>query len=487
MRPVGAAQSTVATLALLAASAVCAAGQDVTSTSASSLDRRPLAELVQELPGQVASLDDLVRVALERNLPLEATRLRRRLAEAGVDVEGGDFDLGFTLGADVTRNRQFSDRGGTYRAGLNQVLPWGTALGLDLSGRRSPGSSYDADVGLALSQPILEGFRTRDTDFRVARLLSEASVHRLGRANAAIVADVELAYWDLAEAEAIQAVLQRSHEIAEALLFRNQALAERQLVAEVDVITARSGVALRRSTLISARRARVDAAEATVFLVWGEGAGQELARDTLPLKTLPVEVSIPEVPPYTEAEAMALGRRRDLAAARSELRGAEVAAESSRNARLPFFSLDGLVRRGGTDSSLGSSLGAINQGWSWSLGLNFAQPLGNRRDRGIDQIAQLTRELRRLDLMLIENIVRQDVREAVRAIVAGGERFEAGAEAAALASEQLEAERRRLDLGLGDSFRLLETEENAVQAELASVRARYDLARAVTRYRLAIG
>ena len=116
MGPVGAAQSTIATLALLTASAVCAAGQDVASTSASSLDRRPLAELVQELPGQVASLDDLVRVALERNLPLEATRLRRRLAEAGVDVEGGDFDLGFTLGADVTRNRQFSDRGGTYQA-----------------------------------------------------------------------------------------------------------------------------------------------------------------------------------------------------------------------------------------------------------------------------------------------------------------------------------------------------------------------------------
>lgn len=490
MRFVTAAPSILTTLAILAACAVRADAQDISTSSTSSLDRRPLAELVQELPGRPASLDDLVLVALERNLPLEASRLRRRLAEAGVDVEGGDFDLGFTLGAGVTRDRLFSDRSAQYRAGLDQVLPWGTALGVDLTGTQSPtssGSSYDADIGLALSQPLLEGFRTRDTDFRVARLLSEASVHRLGRANATIVADVELAYWDLAEAEAIQAVLQRSHEIAQALLFRNQALAERQLVAEVDVITARSGVALRRSILIDARRARVDAAEATVFLVWGEGAGRELARDTLPLKTVPVDVSIPEVPAYQGAEAVALERRRDLAAARSDLRSAEVASEASGNARLPFFSLDGLVRRGGTESSLGGSLGAIDQGWSWSLGLNFAQPLGNRRDRGLDQIGQLTRELRRLDLILVENIVRQDVREASRAIIAGAERLEAGEEAAALASEQLEAERRRLDLGLGDSFRLLETEENAVQAELASVRARYDLARAVTRYRLALG
>ena len=67
------------------------------------------------------------------------------------------------------------------------------------------------------------------------------------------------------------------------------------------------------------------------------------------------------------------------------------------------------------------------------------------------------------------------------------ERRAAGDEAARLAAAQLVAERQRLDLGLGDSFRLLETEENAVQAELESVRSRYDLARATTRLRLARG
>jgi outer membrane protein TolC len=119
--------------------------------------------------------------------------------------------------------------------------------------------------------------------------------------------------------------------------------------------------------------------------------------------------------------------------------------------------------------------------------LAFSQPLGNRRDRGRDQVGELLRELRQLDVVLTENAVRREVREAVRGIRAGIERVEAAEEAASLASAQLEAERGRLDLGLGDSFRLLETEENAVQAELESVRARYDLARAGTLYRLASG
>jgi outer membrane protein TolC len=149
--------------------------------------------------------------------------------------------------------------------------------------------------------------------------------------------------------------------------------------------------------------------------------------------------------------------------------------------------LDGGLRTGGTESSLGGSLGALDQGSSWSLGLSFSQPLGNRRDGGLDRMAALERELRRLELVVVENLVRLDVRSATRAIAAGGERLEAAEQAAELARAQLEAERRRLDLGLGDSFRLLETEENAVQAELEAVRSRYDLARALTLYRLALG
>jgi outer membrane protein TolC len=478
-------------VALVAAAPRQATGQD-SPRDAIVLARRPLAELIAELPGRAVSLADLRDVALERSLPLESARTRRRLADASVDVEAGDFDLALRLDAGFARSRFLPDRTGSYQARLDQVLPWGTEIGLALTGTQSPadvgpGDTYDADLGVAFRQPLLEGFRTRDTELRVARLLREASVHRLARALATVVADVEVAYWDLAEAEATQAVLQRSYEIAQALLVRNEELAGRQIVAEVDVITARSGVALRRATLVDARRARIDASEAVVFIAWGETAVGELVRDTLPVKTVGADLGIPSVLSLADEVGLALDRRGDLAAARADLRGAEVAASGTQNARLPLLNMEGYVRTGGSQSSLSGSLGALDQASSWSLGLSFVQPLRNRTDRGLDQIAVFTHELRRLDLVAVENLVRQDVREAVRAILAGEERLEAAEEAAALAAAQLEAERRRLDLGLGDSFRLLETEENAVQAELESVQARYDLARAVTLYRLASG
>jgi outer membrane protein TolC len=463
-----------------------------TLDSTSPFGRRPLAALIEELPGRPTALDELLAVALERNLPLQASRTRRQLAAAGVDVPGGDFDLALSLGAGVGETRLAPGRSGSYTARLDQVLPWGTALGVDLTGSRSPSArgaagSYDADIGVSIAQPLLQGLRARDVELRVARHLGNASVHRLTRAMAAVTAEVELAYWDLAESEAIQAVLLRSSEIAELLLLRNEQLAARDLVADVDVLTARSGLALRRASLVGAGRARLDRAEDIVFRVWGEDATRRLSADSLPLKTTPVDLVVPDVIPLEEAEALALTRRGDLAAAQSDLLGAEVAAHGARNARLPSLGVDASARSGGTDSSFGRSLGALDGGWSWSLGLSFSQPLRNRTDRALDQIADLTRELRRLDVILAENLVRQDVRLAIRGISAGVERLAAAEEAASLASAQLEAERRRLDLGLGDSFRLLETEENAVQAELESVRARYDLARAVTQYRLALG
>ena len=453
---------------------------------------RTLEALVADLPGRPLSLDAVVRTAMDHNLPLEASRLRRRIAGAEVTTEAGLFDPALSLRADLVRSRGATQETGTYSARLDQVLPWGTEIGVGVDGARYPaaavpGSRYDADVGLFLRHPVLEGFLTRDTELEVARRLERASVHRLARAMQSVTAEVTLAYWDLAEAEAIQAVLRRSYQIAEALLFRNRQLAARELVAQVDVITARSGVALRRAGLVDARRSRLDAAEALVFLVWGAEAEEELARDTVPVKTAPTPLDVPVLGPRDEIEARALDERNDISAARLELDGAREAARATQNARLPFLALESSLRTGGTDPSFQGSLGALDQGTSWSLGLAFAQPLGNRRDRGLDRIANLDVDLRALELTIVENLVRQDVRLAVRAISAGQERLEAAEEAAELARAQLDAERGRLELGLGDSFRLLETEENAVQAELESVRARYDLARAITRYRLAVG
>jgi outer membrane protein TolC len=454
---------------------------------------RSLAELLSELPGEPISLAEVRAAALELNLDLAAARDRRGLADARLLVERGPFDPSLLLGWGVARSPDDVERSGEYRALLSQTLPWGTRVDAGLTGTRSPtlgGVAYDAGASLAVTQPLLEGLGTADARARSARALREGAAAELVRATERVMADVEIAYWTLAEAEATQAVLTRSVEVAEALLYRNEALARRELIAEVDVLAARSAVALRRAQRIGAERARVDAAERLAYLAWGQQAPERLARRADPPRTS-LTAAEPPPPPVSGADAdavaAALGARRDVLAARSVLAAAEALQRSTRMGLLPALDLVGAYGSTAAGSGYRSALDALGDRRSWSIGLSFSQPLFNRGDRGRDAEADLEVSLGRLGLVLAEHAVRLEVSAARRAVTAGRTRRDAAAEASALAEQLLEAERRRLDLGLGDSFRLLQTEEIVTQAELEAVRARYDLARAATRLRLAMG
>lgn len=464
---------------------------------------RPVEARVAALPGEPVPLDSLVAIAMDRSLTLAAARTLRRQADARVGVERGAFDPALTAGWSTARDPDARWRSDVWALGLTQALPWGTELGLGVESGTGvaglgglvvdpvtglPTGHVGSAVSFSLSQPLLEGLGTRDADARAAAALRDAAVAGLGRARERLVADVERAYWELAEAEAVQAVLQRSLEIAEALLFRNEQLADRELVPAVDVITARGGVALRRANLVSARRRRLDASDALVYRVWGDAAADRLLRSPSPLKTVPVDVGpLSAVDADLAIEARALDARLEVVAARAALRAAEEVRRAARRAVLPSLRLTGSVSSFAAAPSYHRAFQALGGPPSWSVGLSFAQPLLNRRDRGLGATADLALELRRIDLALAENTVRAEVRSALRGVRAEEERLTAAEEAAAQARLQLQAERQRLDLGLGDTFRLLETEENGVQAELERVRALYDLARAVTAYRLATG
>lgn len=462
----------------------------------SQVSGQSLEEVIQGLPGQPVTLEELVHVALDRSLELESARLTRRLAEADVDRFGGEFDPSFRLSGSFSTDPLNPDlEARRYSAGFAKTLGLGTELELDLIADRSEALTditgfpvtHDTDLALSFRQPLLDGLNTRGADFRVARAFRDAARHRFGRSRERVVARIENLYWALAEAEAVEAVRLRSFEIARALAFRNRQLLDRDLVARVDLLTARSGVELRRANLVEARRRRRDASEALIFAAYGEDAPRRLAQDSLPMKTVDVDLELPTATDVDRVAARALEGRLDVRAALQELEGARIREGAASNALLPELTLDGSLRTAGRAGSVETAFDELPEDVSWSVGLTFSAPLGNRTDRGLHLGARTREELRTVDLTLSRNDVRQDLRRAARAVVFGQERSEAASRSAELAAAQLDAERQRLELGLGDSFRLLQIEENAVQADLLSVRARFDLARAVTDYALATG
>ncbi|QJR35357.1 TolC family protein [Gemmatimonas groenlandica] len=459
--------------------------------------------LIARLPGRPVSLSELIGVGLQEGFAAQLAAATRRRADGSVMYESRALDPQVRLQSDVAG----ASRTGTITTvsgrettvGIDGSLPWGTLLSADY-GRTGTAAALGAGGGgaeartparlsLAFSQPVLDGFNQRTLPWRAAQLERVAAGQQYSRVREEIATDLEVRYWQLAEAQAIEVVYGRSLEIAREILARNTELASRDLVARVDVLTVRSGVALRESFFTQARQARYERSDALLFAAYGAKAADIAQADTLPVVAEDnAEMSGTRFESVDDlAEAMV--NRTDLRAARSIRDASRVRASQARNTLLPSLSLAGgyTSQRGNGYSGGGTPVVVGTSNSSWRLGVSVAAPLLNRGDRGLSLLAKTQLDIEDIRVRAQEALVTREVRRAARSMALGMRRWQSASAAADLAWEQLVAERRRLELGLGDSFRLLQTEENAVQAQLEAVRARYEVLRARAEYRLAIG
>ena len=447
------------------------------------------------------SLDQMIGDALAHNIPLQLARVSVHLASAQVDVAQGAFHP--TLSASTTWAKQDLSndpqaqgasgnlRSQTYGVGVGQQWGLGTTFRVDLQTTRrrvniaglGQQGDYVSSLDFSMRQPLLQGFGIADVSLQGAKLAQESAQNREERAIEDMVAQVVQAYLALAELEATERVLNQSVAVAESLLFRNDELHKRELASELDVLTAQSGVAIRQVNLIDAQQARQDASDALIFAVYGK---QALEHMTL-FKTTVVHSQTMDILDVEAAESFALKHRKDVIAARLDLAQADLYLNASKNGLRPSLDLQSQFGTQGQAMGLGGAFDGLTKGVNGSVGLTFSQAVRNRSDRGKYRQALWQEEQQRLVLHRVENAVRQQVRAAVRAVHATMAQVIRAKQAEQFANKQLVAERKRLDLGLGDSFRVLQTEENVAQAELTAIRAQFDLERAMMQYQLALG
>lgn len=478
---------------LLHVAAASAASAQTFARVPADTSARTVARLIDGLPGRAVALTTLLDIASRENIDLRIANTAGREAAAFARAEGGVVDPQFQLSTD----RLPTDAGLGGAAALRSTalvstaMPWGTRVDVSsyrVGGASTPAASMASGYGVTLFQPLLEGLRQETASWRAATRDADAARARATRARDEALTAVSLSYWGLGEAQATEAVYQRSLELSEELLSRSLELAKRDLVAQVDVLTLRSGVAVREALFNEARQLRRERSDALILLVYGTNAAARLASDTLPLKSLDPSDSVFTMPLGTDALATAMRDRSDVQAARLQLDAASVRLARARNFRKPSLGVTaGYIsdRFAGGPGNPGG-VGDARSG-SWRLGLSLSTPVLNRRDAGNAQAASLGVDLESFRLTLVENTVLVDVRTAERRVRMGRERLATTTRGAEFAWAQLVAERRRLELGFSDAFRLLQTEENAVRTQLDAIRARYDVLRAQAQLGLALG
>jgi len=456
-----------------------------------------------------------IRTALERNLDLQMERLSREEAELDVAVAYGAYDPTLSVSVGREHSETEGQSAGTADGALEtmrterdddtvsasiggKIGPGGGTYELaarngDSSGSRG-GNPFDSNtgrIGVTLKQPLLKGFKTDETRYRIAtaKVQSQESALALEQEVQRLLGDVEKAWYALMAAKESREVQVEAVRLSEQLLSDNRRKVKIGTMSALDEKQAESQAASARADLAAAEQSIVKAENTLKSLVWND-------LRSVWAEELPVTGALAE--PAADATAPDAGAAMDVAlASRPDLRSARLALERQgyavdlyRNQRLPALDL---VAGGGWQASDEDSAGDV---WStisdadepyWNVGVTLSIPLGNRTAKTRYLQSQATAERMRLQVRRQEENAMAEVVNASAEVRSCLLRVEATRDAAEYAEAALEAEQRKLDQGRSTSFVVLQLQKNLTDARRAKTSALADYHKSLVDFALAEG
>ena len=460
---------------------------------------------IDTLEGVYISLEELVAIALKNNFSIQNAKITSEIFEGSRMSAKGSFYPLMTSSGSYQLDRDYDSNteelnAQSYKVGMSQILGGiGASFNVELESSiadldfiDSPGwpsgdTLYSSKLTFGLTQPLLAGFNVAGFGVKQAIKSKEASDLRYQREVENIIAQVEFAYWSLGEAEAKEAVYLKSLKVAEELFNRNKELKQLNLISDLDVITAESGYQVRLSNWIQARLNRENASEKLLFLIYGHKIKERLVSENQVVKIIPKQIVIPDLMDSKQLVGHALKNRKDYQAAKTDLSSYNLSLKQSKNALLPNLDLSVQMYSNNETDVVGDQFENLDKDFDWLVNLQFSHFFMNKVDKGSYISTYHTYKQKELLLDQIEISIQQEMNEIIRSLKTGLKRMEYADKAAIASKKQLDSETISLELGLSNSFRVLQTEEITAQSELTAVSARVSIARIISQYNLAMG
>lgn len=431
------------------------------------------------------SIEDAVRMAVEKNLGLQVATYSPAIAETGIRKARAIYDpLLSALVDHQGSNRQvapqsfFVDRQRDFHfdTSISQLLPSGATTSLSFNNFWSkdnlglPISRYaQPQLTLSFSQPLLQGLGREVTERGITTAddatdsaLADWTQQALNTAAAA-----RNQYLLLVMARESLATRQASLDLAREVQAQNEGRVAAGVLAAYQLQDSRLGVLQAQKNLLDANRAEKDAADqlrTTLHLQAGMGI-----TTTSPPLPVTSEVSEPD------ALRTAMLRRPDIVKARVAVRTAEFNEKISRNLALPSLALQGSSGITGLDASYGDAFGDMGSAKypNWSVGLSFSVPIGNNSARAIVAANRLIASQARTQFAAVEESAALEVRTALRALASAHEQIGVTEQGVTAAEVLMDSYLKRQQLGLATTKDVLD-----VSASLTQARENYTVARA---------
>jgi outer membrane protein len=448
-----------------------------------------------EPPAQLElSLPQCRVLALENNLELKAELISPTIAAAALSAEEAKFEATFFANVNATKLNQpaptlegeiagsQSDAiGGNF--GVQVPLRTGGQVTFtaadDWTKTNAVGAKfnpyYSSDLSLSLSQPLLRnaGQWVNTYSIRLAAYNRDISDTRSRLDVIAVLAALDRVYWRLYAARRELEVRQQQYELAQTQLERARRLVEAGQRSQVEIIRAEAGVAQQLEAIITAENNLRDRERELKRVIHKTGLDIQTATILIPT-TEPDPVRY--VVDRPQLVRTAISSRMELLELQLQLLQDASTIDYSRNQTLPLATVSYTYNIPGVGASQNDALDMLFYAdFGNHIGrLQMAIPLGNEAAKSRLRQAIYQRRQRLATRANREDLIRQEVLNAVDQIEANWQRILAARQSSLLNGRLFEAEQRQFEQGLRTSTDVLNAQINFANAQSAEVAALAD-------------
>ena len=401
--------------------------------------------VLKRVNGQLVAQDD----TQEQRLALGVSQLT---------LYGGTYDVELAethLGTSSRRTTMTEQRANLQRCAL--AFP-GTCDPIPRS------ELYTSEATLRATQPLLRDFGSAVTKTQILIAQNNLTISKedFRRQVITITSRVQQAYWDLVFRRQDLEVQKQQLVLAQQLLDQIRKQVAVGTLAPLDVLQAETNIARNEERILVADNA-VRAAEDRLkrvmsFSFIGERADIVIVPADPPTYTDPVLDQDEEI-------RQALEHRADLMQAKLTLENQHIGLVFDKNQALPTLDLEASLRLNGIDNRFDGSFAEIEptKRYAWGVGVTFRYPLQNRQAKSRVQQSQLAIRQQMVRIKDLEENIIVEVRNSFRDVLTNAQRVQASRIASRLAQKQLEAEEKKLQVGLATVFTTLQFQDVLTQ------------------------
>lgn len=429
-----------------------------------------------------------VLLSLENNRALVVEKLNPAITKTYADAERAVFDpktradisggrvVGERLARAGAATEDFTRNEGLGMISLAQFFPTGTTVTLEGNTEMEDSSLYQdafywSRLGLTVNQAILRGYGSdvNLVKLRQARLETRLSEYELRGFTQALVAQVEMTFWDYALARRQVEIFEESIKVARQQVNETLALIEVGRLAKSELPAVQAELAAQEQGLINARSKREIMRLQLLRLINPPGPDMwQRNVDLIYQPTLP-EIKMDDVQSYVD---MSMRMRPLLNEARLKLMQNHLEVVKTKNGLLPMLDLFVTLGKSGYANSFGRSVSNITEDYYDAfVGIRFEYPIYNRAPKSLYQRAVLSREQAEKALQNLSQLVEVDVRTAYVEVNRARQQIKASSTRRMFSEETLRVESEKLRVGKSTSLLVAQAQKELLVSRIAEVEA----------------